>query len=148
MPNVRAIQIRHYGDGKHDRITLPKKTASEDIEIGDFLRWDGTGVVKMSAANQDTTFVGISGTKSANADGPREILVYQKANALVPVTNAQYTPGQGLKVHASNDELVDDDGSLTIAWSIEFHGANTALLRVHVDVVGLQKLYGVGGAPG
>ena len=146
MPKLTAIQIRHYGDGKLDRVTLPKKTAAENIEIGDFLKFTTDGVELMTAAADAATFVGISGTLSKNAEGPRQILVYQKCMVVLPSESGTYKPGDGLKYKPANGTVEDDQDTTpgnTIAWSRDLTPAASTTVKAWVDVVGLQKLYGV-----
>lgn len=145
MADLKATSIRQVGDGTLDRLTLPKKTAADDIQIGDFLIWDGTGVVKMSAANQDATFVGVCGTLSQDANGPQELLVYQECICQVPVESGTYTIGDGLRFH-TNGTMENDQTTTpanTIAWSIEHHGSAVTSLKVRVSVLALAKLFGI-----
>lgn len=145
MADLKATSIRQMGDGKFDRVTLPKKTAAEEIEKGDFLVYDGTGVTKMSAVTGDATFVGVSGMDSADADGPQELLVYTKCICVVPAESFAFKLGTGVRFHTNGTVEQDQDTTPanTIAWSIEHHGSAVTSLKVLVDVVGLQKLFGV-----
>ena len=70
------------------RLVLPKKTAADDLQIGDFLNWDTSGVEKMGAATDDASFIGVCGTLSEDADGPDQIMVYLKAIVEVPSESA------------------------------------------------------------
>lgn len=146
MADLKASSIRQMGDGKFDRLTLPKATAAEEIKKGDFLAYNGTGVTKLAAVTDDATFVGVSGMDSADADGPQELLVYTKCICVVPAESAAYTLGQGVRMNVANGTVESDQITTpanTIAWSVEHHGSAVTELKVLVDVVGLQKLFGV-----
>jgi predicted RecA/RadA family phage recombinase len=141
MADLKASAILQYGDAIYGRLTLPKKTAADDLQIGDFLKWDSTGVVKMAAATDDITFIGVCGTLSEDANGPQDILVYTQCICEVPTTSATFQPGAGLKFK-TDSTLEDDAGANTIANSLEYKASATSL-KVLVDVVSLQKRFEV-----
>jgi hypothetical protein len=141
MADLKASAILQYGDAIYGRLTLPKKTAADDLQIGDFLVWTTSGVEKMSAATGDATFVGICGMLSEDADGPSNILVYTQAIIEVPTTSANFTPGAGLK-YKTDGTLEADGAANTIANSLEYKSSAISL-KVLVDVVSLQKLFSV-----
>ena len=143
MADLKASAILQYGDPIFGRVTLAKKTAGDDLQIGDFLNFDTSGVEKMSAATDDATFIGVCGTLSEDADGPDQIMVYLKAIVEVPTESATYIPGQSLSMNASNGtlETASPDAN-TIAHSLEYKTSATSL-KVLVDVVSLQKLFSV-----
>ncbi len=141
MADLKASAILQYGDAIYGRLTLPKLTAADDIQVGDFVHWDSTGVEKVSAAAEDITFLGVCGTLSEDADGPQELLVYTQCIVEVPTTSATFLPGDGLKY--KTDGTLEDDGSAnTICNSLEYKTSATSL-KVLVDVVSLQKLFEV-----
>jgi len=141
MADLKASAILQYGDAIYGRLVLPKLTAAGDLQVGDFVHWDSTGVEKMSAAAEDITFLGICGTLSEDATGPQQILVYTQCVVEVPTTSATFTPGLGLKFK-SDGTLEDDGNANTIANSLEYKASATSL-KVLVDVVSLQKLFEV-----
>jgi len=141
MADLQASAILQYGDPIYGRLTLPKLTAADDLQVGDFVHWDATGVEKVSAANEDATFLGICGTMSEDANGPSQIMVYTQAIVECPTTSANFTPGAGLK-YKSDGTLEADGGANTIVNSLEYKASATSL-KVLVDVVGLQKLFSV-----
>ena len=143
MDDLKASAILQYGDPVFGRVTLPKKTAGDDLQVGDFLNWDTSGVEKMSAATDDVSFIGVCGTLSEDADGPDQILVYLNAIVEVPTESANYAPGQSLSMNASNGtlETASPDAN-TICHSLEYKTSATSL-KVLVDVVSLQKLFSV-----
>ena len=143
MADLKASAVLQYGDPIFGRLTLPKKTAADDLQVGDFLSWSSTGVVKMSAATDDATFIGVCGTLSKDADGPDQILVYLNCIVEVPSESATYVPGQSLSMNASNGtlETASPDAN-TICNSLEYKTSATSL-KVLVDVVSLQKLFSV-----
>ncbi len=141
MADLKASAILQYGDPIYGRLTLPKLTAADDLQVGDFVHWDATGVEKVSAATEDATFLGICGTLSEDANGPQQIMVYTQAIVECPTTSASFTPGAGLK-YKSDGTLEADGGANTIVSSLEYKGSATSL-KVLVDVVGLQKLFSV-----
>ncbi len=141
MADVQASNISNYGDLVFGRTTLDKKTAADDIQIGDFLSLDTlNGVEKMTVVTEDASFVGIAGMLSADADGPDRLLVFTQCIIEVPVTSAAYVFGDGLKWVSG--ELVADGAANTIAWAYETKGTTTSL-KVLVDVLALQKLFSV-----
>jgi hypothetical protein len=141
MADLKASAILQYGDAIYGRLTLPKLTAADDIQVGDFVHWDSTGVEKVSAAAEDATFLGVCGTLSEDANGPQELLVYTQCIVEVPTTSATFTPGLGLK-YKSDGTLEDDGAANTICNSLEYKTSATSL-KVLVDVVSLQKLFEV-----
>ena len=141
MADLKASAILQYGDPIYGRLTLPKKTAADDLQVGDFIHWDTSGVEKVSAATEDATFIGICGTLSEDANGPQEIMVYTQAIVECPTTSANFVPGDGLK-YKSDGTLEADGGANTACWSLEYKSSATSL-KVLVDVVSLQKLFGV-----
>ena len=141
MADLKASAILQYGDPVFGRLTLPKKTSADDLQVGDFLQFDTSGVEKVSAATDDATFIGVCGTLSKDADGPDQILVYLNCIVEAPTESASYTPGAGLKFN-TNGTLEADGGANTIAHSLEVKASATSL-KVMVDVVSLQKLFSV-----
>lgn len=141
MADLKASAILQYGDPIFGRLTLPKKTAADDLQVGDFIQWDTDGVEKVSAATDDATFIGVCGTLSEDATGPDQIMVYLNCIVEVPTESASYTPGAGLKFNTSGT-LEADAAANTMAHSIEYK-ATTTSLKVMVDVVSLQKLFSV-----
>ena len=141
MADLKASAILQYGDAIYGRLTLPKLTAADDIQVGDFVHWDSTGVEKVSAAAEDATFLGVCGTLSEDANGPQELLVYTQCIVEVPTTSATFTPGLGLK-YKTDGTLEDDGAANTICNSLEYKTSATSL-KVLVDVVSLQKLFEV-----
>ena len=143
MADLKASAVLQYGDPIFGRLTLPKKTAGDDLQVGDFLKWSSTGVVKISAATDDAAFIGVCGTLSEDADGPDQILVYLNCIVEVPSESATYVPGQSLSMNASNGtlETASPDAN-TICHSLEYKTSATSV-KVMVDVVSLQKLFGV-----
>ncbi len=142
MADLQATVIYQPGDSIFGRVTLPKKTAADDIQIGDFLMSDGAnGVEKMTADTDDATFVGVCAMLSKDADGPQILLIYTQCIVEVPVTSASYNFGAGLKWVTG--ALVADGSVNTIAWAWETTSTVTSL-KVLVDVLALQKLLPVG----
>ena len=141
MADLKASAILQYGDAIYGRLTLPKLTAADDIQVGDFVHWDSTGVEKVSAAAEDATFLGVCGTLSEDANGPQELLVYTQCIVEVPTTSATFLPGDGLK-YKTDGTLEDDGAANTICNSLEYKTSATSL-KVLVDVVSLQKLFEV-----
>jgi len=141
MADLKASAILQYGDAIYGRLTLPKKTAADDLQVGDFLMWDSSGVVKMAAATDDITFIGVCGTLSEDANGPSNILVYMQCICEIPTTSATFQPGAGLKFK-TDGTAEDDAGANTICNSLEYKASATSL-KVLVDVVGLQKRFEV-----
>jgi len=141
MADLKASAILQYGDPIFGRLTLPKKTAGDDLQVGDFIQYDATGVEKVTAATDDATFIGVCGTLSEDANGPDQIMVYLNAIVEAPTESANYTPGAGLKFN-TNGTLEADGGANTMAHSLEFKSSATSL-KVLVDVVSLQKLFSV-----
>jgi len=143
MADLKASAILQYGDPIFGRVTLPKKTAADDLQVGDFLAWSSTGVVKVAAATDDAAFIGVCGMLSEDANGPDQILVYLQAIAEVPTESATYAPGQSLSMNASNGtlETASPDAN-TLCNSLEYKTSATSL-KVLVDVVSLQKLFAV-----
>ena len=141
MADAQASRILHQADMVFGRVTLAKKTAADDIQIGDLLISDGAnGVEKMSADTEDATFVGIAAMMSKDADGPQNILIYNKCIIEMPVTSAAYAFGAGLKWVTAG--MVADGAANTIAWAWETKGTTTSL-KVLVDVPALAKLLAV-----
>jgi len=103
MADLKASKVYQYGDLKFGRVKLPKATAADDIQIGDFLKWTAgsDGVEKLAAATDDATFVGISGTRSDDATGPQEILVYTQAVVEVPARANEYKYADELKYNVA-----------------------------------------------
>ena len=118
---------------------MDKKTAGDDLQVGDFLMQDDAGgVEKMAAVTDDSLFIGVCGTLSEDATGPQEILVYTKCVVECPATSAQYYMGAGLKW--ASGEVVADGNANTIAWVFEKNtGASATSVKVLVDVYNLQK---------
>ena len=140
MADAQATEILLFGDGKFDRLTLPKKTAGDDLQIGDLLKLTAGEIEKMAADTDDATFIGICGTLSADAAGPSQILVYLKCVIQMPMTSATYLAGAGLKwVSAA---LVADGAANTIAHAWD-SGTTVTTLRVLIDVINLQKVFPV-----
>jgi len=145
MADLKATVIYQYGDLLFGRVTLPKKTAADAIEIGDFLVWDASndGVEKVDAAADDATFVGISGCDSADADGVQDILVYTQAIVEVPAESAQYKFGAGL-LYNTNGTVADDAGANTIGWVWEKDtGASATSVKMYFNTASLAKLFEV-----
>jgi hypothetical protein len=141
MADLKASAILQYGDPIYGRIVLPKLTAADDLQVGDFVHWDATGVEKVSAAAEDITFLGVCGTLSADADGPQQIMVYTQAIVECACESANYTPGQAL-LYNTNGTVANGASANTLAWSLEYKSSATSL-KVLVDVVSLQKLFAV-----
>ena len=140
MADLKASAVLNYGDGVFDRIIMNKKTAGDDLQVGDFLKQDDSGgVEKMAAAADDSLFIGVCGTLSKDADGPTEIIVYTKCVVEVPAESAQYYMGAGLKFNTSG--TVEADGNAnTICWVYEKDtGASATSLKAVVDVLKLGK---------
>ncbi len=139
MAKVTATAIYQYGDPIFGRITLPKKTASEAIEIGDFVMHDAAGAITlMAAVTDDAVFMGISNTRSDDADGPQQIECLLQCVVEVPAVSSQYYFGVGLKTDHTNQELIDDAGANTIAWVWESDtGAAAESVKVLIDVLAL-----------
>ena len=140
MADAKATGILLFGDGKFDRLTLPKKTAADDLQIGDLLKLTSGEIEKVDADTDDATFIGICGTLSADAAGPQSILVYLKCIIQMPVTSGTYLAGAGLKWVTG--ELVADGAANTLAHAWE-SGATVTTLKVLIDVVNLQKVFPV-----
>jgi hypothetical protein len=141
---LKATTIYSYGDPVMGRLTLPKKTDGDDLDIGDFVIWDTSGVEAMSATNEDTEFIGICGTDSADADGPQDILVYLKCIVEAPCESATYTLGECVSYNSTTGKLETHaspaDG---ICWVIKHYGSATTSLKVMVDTVNLAKQFAV-----
>lgn len=142
MADVKATQIIQFGPAIFGRITLPKKTAGDDIQKGDFLKLTSGAVEKMAAADEDATFIGIAAMKSEDANGPQKILVYLQCILQMPVESDSYTFGEALQGNFSNSTL-QTNAAETIAHAWETKNTTTTL-KVLVDVVNLQKVFPVG----
>jgi hypothetical protein len=148
MAKLKATAIYNYGDGVYDRQTLEKHTAGDNIEVGDFLKANSSNPYKVQHLDQETTdeyFVGVSGTLSADADGPTDILVYTKCIVEVPANSAHYKFSNGLKYDSANGTVAADGDTNTIAWVWEGNtGGSATSVKALVDVVQLGKLFDVG----
>ena len=141
MADLQASNISFPGDPIFGRVTLAKKTAADDIQVGDFLSSDGAnGVFKMTADTDDATFVGVSGTLSADATATQLILVYTQCICECPVTSAAYAFAAELKWVTAG--LVASGGANGIAHAWETKGTTTTL-KVMVDSMLLAKLFAV-----
>jgi len=142
MADLKATQILQFGDGKFDRMTLAKKTAADDIQVGDFLKCTSGEVEKMAAVTDDGTFCGVSAMKSADANGIQNILFYTRCIVEMPMESAAYEFGAGLKGNFTNGTLEADGSANTIAHAWETK-ATTTSLKCLVDVLNLAKLFAV-----
>lgn len=142
MADLQATQIRQMATAVYGRITLPKKTAADDIQKGDFLKLTSGEVEKMDAAADASTFIGVSAMKSEDADGPQKILVYLQCIVIIDVESASYAFGAGLKGNFTNGTLEADGSANTIAHAWETK-ATTTSLRALVDVINLAKVFPV-----
>ena len=143
MADIKVTTILQFGDGKYDRMTMAKKTAADDIDKGDLLKLTSGEVEKTAAVTDDGTFCGVSAMKSADADGPQNILFYLRCICEVPMESAAYTFGAGLKGNYTNGTLEADGSANTIAHAWETK-ATTTSLKVMFDVLNLAKLFAVG----
>jgi len=141
--DIQAKDIRYYGDKLLGVITLEKLTATDNIQVGDFLKLTTGKVEKVTAATDDATFVGIALTRSDDADGPQYIEVLMEGMIVVPATAAAYNFGDPLTVDPSTGTVVTDGGVNTFCHAWETAPAGTTELKVKIDVDDLQKLFAV-----
>ena len=143
MAAIKATTIYSYGDPVFGRVTLPKKTAADVLEVGHFLKFTATGVELTDATADDATFVGICGTDSDGADGPSNILVYQQCIIEAPSVSVAYNLGDGLSLVVADAATLDDSAPLlnVVCWAWKDYTAVTTSVKVLVDVRALGKLY-------
>jgi len=144
MAELKAKSIRQTGDVIYGRLTLDKKTDSEEIQKGHFLVKDSNAVTKMTNGDQWNTFVGVSGMLSMDDKGPQKILVYLQAVVVVPAASARYTFGQAVAFEHGEDRVkaCNNDNEEAIGWVWEANtGSDATEVKIMVDVTKLDGLF-------
>lgn len=144
MPELKAKSIRQMGDAVYGRLTLPKKTAAENIEKGHFLIKDDHAVTKMTAGTQWNVFAGVSAMLSKDAKGPQNLLVYTQCVVIVPAASARYSFGQAVDFEHGNDRVkaAANGNEQAIGWVWEADtGAGATEVKIMVDVTKLGGLF-------
>lgn len=136
---LKAKEIFQYGDKVYGRVTLPKKTASDAIDIGTFLRVDAGEVHPLTSTGQAATFIGISGFRSdANSD-PVRGLVHTQALVTVDAAAGTYTHGEPLQLDGANERVTAASGAnntLGWVWENTEAGATEVVMMVDTRLLG------------
>lgn len=140
MGDLQATTILQPGEAVFGRVTLPKKTAADDIQKRDFLKLNAGKVDKMAADTDDDAFCGVAAMMSKDADGPQDILVYTRCIVEVPVASGDYDFGNKLSFHTDGTLRIASPEAGTVAWAWETKDSATSL-KVLVDVLALAKLF-------
>lgn len=135
------VKLRLMGDDKLDRINVPVESSTV-IAPGDLISYESGYAVKLDAANEDATFLGVSESQSKSGETD-DIIVIRRGIFESVVASAAYTIGSALAYNASNGNLEASTAN-TIAWAYQdSKGANVTSLKVLVDALALNKLFAV-----
>jgi len=133
------VKLRIMGDDQLDRISVPIESATV-VASGDLISYEGGYAVKLDAAAEDATFLGVSESQSKVGETD-DLVVIRKCIAESVVASAAYTIGAALAYNASNGNLEASTAN-TIAWAYETSkGVSVTSLKVLIDVVHLSKLF-------
>lgn len=110
------------------------------VEVGDLISFESSAGVKLDAAAEDATFIGVSQTKSISGQTD-PLSVDMDGLFEAAVESASYSIGDALSYNASNDTLEASTAN-TIAWAAETKASATSL-KVFIDVLALGKFFAV-----
>lgn len=134
--------VQHGSVSEIDNVGLAAASAAVFNAGAQVINSSGT-VTQMTAANTDSTFIGIAGgtTVSGNTD---DIIVHRKCIVNATLVTGSWTFGGGAKGYGNSDiytfEL--DGGAETIGW---FNTVDVTTVRgdILIDVIALGKFFGV-----
>lgn len=128
-----------YGDAC-DYFMAPVQ-ASTVLKKGDLLYGTARYAKKLANVTNDAQFWGVADEDSLSTSST-SIRVVRRCILDIAVDSGSYNYGLGLKYSATN-QLVDDGGANTIAWTHEAASGTQTRIKVLIDVAGLQKKHEV-----
>jgi len=133
------VKTRLAGDEKLDVVQVPCASATS-FEVGQLISYESGNAVKLNAATEDITFLGVSTMTKVSGETYPDIVVATKGIFEAQVKSSTYSIGDALAYNATNDELEASTAN-TIAWAWENKTAAVTSLKVKIDVVALAKLF-------